>query len=225
MVPSRPNRELVSSSPSAKEPVICPLARASSCASMPCSPIRVSSSASSSTTWAVRPGRQAAYMPNRPASRYPALKENTEYARPRCSRMFWNRREDIPPPRIDTSTDSAWRSAPSAGIPSPPSKKWFSPVVLPSRSAAGAARAEAAGPVRGERRDLGGGGARSRAPGTSPSGAGPDVRERTVGQLPAAAAQPGRQQGGELVVLEVPHGGDHEVVGSVVLGEVGAHVL
>ena len=44
-------------------------------------------------------------------------------------------------------------------------------------------------------------------------------------ELPAAAAQPVLEQARELVVVEVAHGGDDEVVGPVVLGEVGAHVL
>src|SRR5699024_7770923 len=78
----------------------------------------------------------------------------------------------------------------------------------------------AAEAVRGERGDLGGGGAGRGRGGVSAFGAGPGVRQRSVGQLPAAAAQRDRQQGGELVVLEIADGGDHQVVGSVVLGEV-----
>src|SRR5690606_29956331 len=75
--------------------------------------------------------------------------------------------------------------------------------------------------VRGERGDVGGG-PRARHGGR---GAPPAGGQRPLLQAPAAAAQARGQEAGQLVVVDVADGGDHEVVGPVVLAVVGADVL
>ena len=96
-----------------------PLPRATSASVTPAAATVASSSRQIVSTSSTLPGAQPAYTPNRPASAYCEVYEYTEYARPRCSRICWNSRLDIPPPSTLFSTPSAnrrssWRGQPGA---------------------------------------------------------------------------------------------------------------
>src|SRR5882762_6447289 len=91
-------RELVDSSESISEPLRWFLARSNSSSLTGDSFRSRNSFTIRSITWPTVSRAVPAYTVIIPASEYGVNSLNTAYARPNFSRMFWKRREDMPPP-------------------------------------------------------------------------------------------------------------------------------